>query len=48
MLWMSALAFGPQLVAEGLTMPYKVQTWDTIPDALKDPDGNYWGDFSTA
>ena len=38
------LAFGPQLVAEGLAMPYKVQTWDTIPDALKDPDGNYWGD----
>lgn len=39
------LAFGPQMVADGLTMPYKVQTWDTIPDGLKDPDGNWWMDF---
>jgi putative spermidine/putrescine transport system substrate-binding protein len=39
------LAFGPQMVAEGLTMPYKVQTWDTIPAELKDPDGNWWLDF---
>ena len=39
------LAFGPQMVAEGLTMPYKVQTWDTIPAELKDADGNCWIDF---
>jgi len=39
------LAFGPQMVAEGLTMPYKVQTWDTIPAELKDADGNWWMDF---
>ena len=38
------VGFGPQLVAEGLAMPYKVQTWDSIPDALKHPEGYYWGD----
>ena len=46
------LARGPDLVeldpalcsvlkAEGLSAPYKVRTWDSIPDAFKDPDG-YW------
>jgi len=39
------LAFGPQMVQEGLTLPYKVQTWDTIPAELKDADGNWWLDF---
>ncbi|WP_416201840.1 ABC transporter substrate-binding protein [Thermoflexus sp.] len=33
--------FAPQLIAEGLAMPYKVSTWDTIPDNLKHPEG-YW------
>jgi putative spermidine/putrescine transport system substrate-binding protein len=39
------LAFGPQMVAEGLVQPYKVSTWDTIPNEMKDKDGNWWGDF---
>ncbi|MBA3533853.1 MAG: ABC transporter substrate-binding protein [Ardenticatenales bacterium] len=31
--------------AEGLFAPYKVATWDTIPDALKDPEGYWYGDY---
>ncbi len=30
---------------QGLLQPYKVATWDTIPDALKDPDGYWYGDY---
>jgi putative spermidine/putrescine transport system substrate-binding protein len=26
-------------------MPYKVKTWDTIPDEFKDPDGAWYGDY---
>lgn len=29
----------------GLLQPYKVSTWDTIPDALKDADGFWYGDY---
>ena len=39
------LAFGPQAQAEGLLMPYKVSTWDTIPDSAKDADGHWYGDY---
>jgi len=39
------LAFGPQAKAEGLTMPYKVSTWDDIPDSIKDPEGHWYGDY---
>ncbi len=38
-------AFGPQAQAEGLLQPYKVSTWDTIPDEVKDPDGHWYGDY---
>ena len=38
-------AFGPQAKAEGLTQPYKVATWDTIPDEAKDPEGHWYGDY---
>ena len=38
-------AFGPSSQAEGLLMPYKVSTWDTIPDDAKDPDGYWYGDY---
>lgn len=34
-------AFTTQLIDEGLVVPYKVSTWDEIPDGLKDPDGNW-------
>ena len=39
------LAFGPAAKAEGLTMPYKVSTWEEIPDNIKDPDGHWYGDY---
>lgn len=39
------LAFGPQAMADGLIQPYKVATWDDIPEDAKDPDGNWYGDY---
>ncbi|MDO5640942.1 MAG: ABC transporter substrate-binding protein [Paracoccus sp. (in: a-proteobacteria)] len=39
------LAFGPQAKEEGLIQPYKVSTWDTIPDDAKDADGYWYGDY---
>ncbi|MGH2619864.1 MAG: ABC transporter substrate-binding protein [Anaerolineales bacterium] len=39
------LAFGPTAKDEGLTQPYKVATWDDIPDDAKDPDGHWYGDY---
>ncbi len=39
------LAFGPQAKAEGLTQPHKVATWDEIPDAIKDAEGHWYGDY---
>lgn len=37
--------FGPQLVEEGITAPYKVATWDTIPADVKHADGYWYGDY---
>jgi len=39
------LAFGPQAKTDGLIQPYKVSTWDTIPDSAKDPEGYWYGDY---
>jgi putative spermidine/putrescine transport system substrate-binding protein len=39
------LAFGPQAKDEGLIQPYKVATWDTIPDDAKDAEGYWYGDY---
>jgi putative spermidine/putrescine transport system substrate-binding protein len=39
------LAFGPTAKDEGLIQPYKVATWDDIPDDAKDPDGFWYGDY---
>jgi putative spermidine/putrescine transport system substrate-binding protein len=39
------LAFGPQGVDQGLYQPYKVSTWDTIPDLAKSADGMWYGDY---
>lgn len=39
------LAFGPSAKTEGLTQPYKVSTWDEIPDSVKDADGHWYGDY---
>jgi len=38
-------AFGPQAKSEGLIQPYKVSTWDSIPDNVKDPEGYWYGDY---
>jgi len=32
-------------IEEGLFQPYKVATWDSIPDDVKDPDGYWVGDY---
>lgn len=32
-------------VQEKLWQPYKVQTWNEIPDNVKDPDGLWYGDY---
>ena len=37
--------FAIQAVDEGLWEPYKATTWDEVPDALKDPDGNWVGAY---
>jgi putative spermidine/putrescine transport system substrate-binding protein len=39
------LSFGPSMQAEGLLQPYKVSTWDEIPDSIKDADGHWYGDY---
>ncbi len=39
------LSFGPTAKADGLLQPYKVSTWETIPDSAKDPDGYWTGDY---
>ncbi|WP_102109449.1 ABC transporter substrate-binding protein [Oceaniglobus roseus] len=39
------LGFGPSAKAEGLLQPYKVATWDEIPDSAKDPEGYWYGDY---
>ncbi len=38
-------AFGPSSKDEGLLMPYKVSTWDSIPAEAKDADGAWYGDY---
>ena len=39
------LSFGPSAKKEGLIQPYKVSTWDSIPDDQKDPEGYWYGDY---
>ena len=38
-------SFGPAAKADGLTQPYKVATWNEIPDNVKDADGHWYGDY---
>src|SRR5512138_2370482 len=38
-------AFGPSSKEENLIQPYKVSTWDSIPDDAKDADGYWYGDY---
>jgi putative spermidine/putrescine transport system substrate-binding protein len=39
------LSFGPSAKAEKLIQPYKVSTWDSIPDTAKDAEGYWYGDY---
>ena len=39
------LTLGPQARSEGLFQQYKVATWDSIPDHVKDPDGFWYGGY---
>ena len=39
------LSFGPSAKRDGLLQPYKVSTWDTIPNDQKDPEGFWYGDY---
>ena len=38
-------SFGPAAKDEGLIQPYKVSTWDDIPDNVKDAEGYWYGDY---
>jgi putative spermidine/putrescine transport system substrate-binding protein len=40
-----AFTFGGSAKKDGLIQPYKVSTWDSIPAALKDADGFWYGDY---
>ena len=39
------LGFGPQMIDQKLITPYKVSTWNEIPDNAKDPNGYWYGDY---
>jgi putative spermidine/putrescine transport system substrate-binding protein len=39
------LSFGPAAQKEGLLQPYRVSTWNTIPNDAKDPTGFWYGDY---
>ncbi len=39
------LSFGPAGKKDGLFQPYKVSTWDSIPDSAKDAEGFWYGDY---
>jgi putative spermidine/putrescine transport system substrate-binding protein len=39
------LSFGPSAKKDGLIQPYKVSTWDSIPDTAKDAEGFWYGDY---
>lgn len=39
------LSFGPQAKEAGLIQPYKVSTWNSIPQTVKDPAGYWYGDY---
>jgi putative spermidine/putrescine transport system substrate-binding protein len=39
------MSFGEAARAEGLLAPFKVSTWATIPAAVKNPEGFWYGDY---
>jgi putative spermidine/putrescine transport system substrate-binding protein len=38
-------SFGRAAKKDGLLQPYKVSTWDSIPDTVKDPEGFWYGNY---
>lgn len=40
-----AFKFGEEAKTAGLLQAYQVETWDTIPESLKDPEGYWFGDY---
>jgi putative spermidine/putrescine transport system substrate-binding protein len=40
-----SLTFGARAKTERLLAPYKVSTWDSIPNATKDPNGFWYGGY---
>lgn len=40
-----ALSFAQSAQDEGLLAPFKVGTWDSIPAAVKDAEGHWYGDY---
>ena len=38
-------SYGPKMVDQKLVTPYKVTTWDSIPDSAKAADGSWYGDY---
>ncbi|SFT75732.1 putative spermidine/putrescine transport system substrate-binding protein [Geodermatophilus amargosae] len=38
-------AFARQAQAQDFLAPYKVETWDEIPEGQKDPDGHWYNDY---
>jgi len=39
------LAFAPSAKKDGLIQPYKVASWNEIPDNIKDAEGYWYGDY---
>ena len=39
------IAFAARAKSDGLLAPFRVSTWDSIPAAVKDPDGAWTGDY---
>ncbi|MDR6756971.1 putative spermidine/putrescine transport system substrate-binding protein [Mycoplana sp. BE70] len=39
------LSFATSARSDGLLQPYKVSTWETIPDAAKNTEGYWYGDY---
>jgi putative spermidine/putrescine transport system substrate-binding protein len=39
------LSFAAAAKDQGLLQPYKVASWETIPDFAKDPDGSWYGNY---
>lgn len=40
-----SVQFGSSSKEENLIQPYKVSTWETIPEDAKDPEGYWYGDY---